>query len=444
MSDRYEILDILSQDQHGVVFKATDRRNDATVVLRRFFPFGSGGGGLQAEEKQAYEIALRRLADVRHPALRRVLDGGTDPVDGLPFLVTEWQEGTSLARVLGQLEHPVATARLVAITALEASLLLSEVFQEEALWLETTAETIILPHDGSMPGVTFWICPIRWLGDPDHRRTLEPLVELVEQVAGWKGQIISDTAGNGLGRWVNTLRKSPGVWSVAEAHQALRATSTAAPSAAAPPSPAPSVGPPRPAAKVTRPKTKSNPWPWVVAILLTLATGAFVYLQSQRGQAPPLPPVASPAIPTPDTPAAPREVTPEEIATAVEKEAGEAFEKPAGPGVETVEALAAKLAAERAAAETFAVGTSYPLEGEVVETDVSSSGKTIYAKIRTDQGAERWIGFRISQVALFTPDSIGGLRSKRVKVNGEFQTERSNRGEIFFVRHASDFAQLAP
>ncbi|GAA5482382.1 hypothetical protein [Haloferula sargassicola] len=431
MSDRYEIVDILSQDEHGVVFQATDRGSGSTVVLRRFFPFGAGGGGLHGEEKAAYEVALRRLAGVHHPALRRVLDGGTDPVDGLPFLVTEWQEGTPLAQVLDQLEHPVATARLVAETALDASLMLSGVFQEEALWVESTAESIVLPHDGSIPGVTFWICPIRWLGDPGQRQAMGPLLDLIERVAGWRGRIISDTAGNGLGGWVNTLRHNPGAWTVAQAREALEVKPEPEPVAA---TPQPAFAG-RKASKVARPK--ANPWPWIIAILLASATGTLVYLQKQRStrqaEVSPPAPAAPAAPPAPSTAAKPAPKPPPAVEAS-----------PQDPEIDRINERAKQLSEKQSDSQLFLPGTAYPVEGEVIRTESSKSGATVYALVRTGNGHERWLAFRRSQVSSFDRDSIGDLLHKKVRATGEFGTESSRRSQIFYVRRESDFEELAP
>ena len=90
---RYEIQEMLSQDAQGVVFLAVDRESGADVVLRRFFPFGPGGKGLMGEEREAYTAAVERLKGLAHPAMRTILEGGCDPVDGMPYLVTEWVEG---------------------------------------------------------------------------------------------------------------------------------------------------------------------------------------------------------------------------------------------------------------------------------------------------------------------------------------------------------------
>ena len=102
---RFEILDILAQDEQGVVFHALSKEDGSEVVLRRFFPFGADGGGREGEEQKVYLAAIERLKTVEHPTLRRVLDGGADPVDGMPFLVTEWIEGRPLAEHLAFPHH---------------------------------------------------------------------------------------------------------------------------------------------------------------------------------------------------------------------------------------------------------------------------------------------------------------------------------------------------
>jgi hypothetical protein len=107
---KYEILDILAQDKSGIVFHAEDRDTGRSVVLRRFFPFGPDGGGLQEGERVVYMTALERVRDFRHPTLRTIIDGGCDPVDGIPFLVSEWVEGQRLGELLKPRLHQ-GTAR---------------------------------------------------------------------------------------------------------------------------------------------------------------------------------------------------------------------------------------------------------------------------------------------------------------------------------------------
>ena len=456
MSDRYEILEILGQDDHGVVFQANDRQSGTTVVLRRFFPFGAASEGLSEEEKAAYEIALHRLKEVDHPALRRVLDGGTDEIDGMPFLVTEWREGTLLSTALGRLDHPVATARLLAESALDASLLLSRTFQEEALWVETTPESIVFPSDGSAPGVTFWICPIRWLGDSSQRQNLAPLLALVEKTAGWNGQIISDGAGEGLGRWVNTLRKNLTAWSLREAREALRPIQiSSATGQAAKPASAPTVPVGQSRIKVKPPK--SNPWPWILAAVLTLAAGAFIFLQSQK-KSEKVPTVASIENQKPPTGGPPpekaqsvseleeeppRAISPAEVASAAKPDPEPTPAPTPQPELSSIEERAKQLAKERADSEIFLVGKTYTIEGEVTDTSSSRSGDTVYCRIRTEGGKSHWIAMWRKLVDSYDKETVSVLEGKWIRVNGKLRRESgSRRGEVFSPQSNDDITVI--
>ena len=75
MQNRFQIEDLVDQNESGVVFRAIDTETGAPVALRRFFPFGIGGGGLSEDEQQAYQIAISRLANMRHRWLRAIIAG---------------------------------------------------------------------------------------------------------------------------------------------------------------------------------------------------------------------------------------------------------------------------------------------------------------------------------------------------------------------------------
>jgi hypothetical protein len=199
---RFQIEELVTQDAWGVVFRAVDGETGEEVALRRFFPFGMEGGGLQEEERTAYAVAVARLRGVAHPALRSVVGGGCDPVDGMPFIATQWVKGELLSERLGQgaLSPPEAIYLLEQV--LEVSGVLSEVLAEEACWVETELGTVVIGEEGSGRDFTFWISPLKWLGADESQRSLEPLIGLAEAAMGWQGRVVGDGAGGGLGGWV--------------------------------------------------------------------------------------------------------------------------------------------------------------------------------------------------------------------------------------------------
>lgn len=205
---RFHIEDLLVQDRSGVVFRALDRETGRIVALRRFLPFGPNGGGLQPDEQTAYSIAVERLSKLSHPALRGVLCGGCDPIDHIPFIVTEWVEGPPLSAFVDRAKlTPDEAAHLVS-QALEVSELLSEVLAEEAVWIETDLDSIIVGAEGSGRGITFWISPLKWLTHQNGERGMEDIVTLTEEVMGWSKKRLTAGPAAGLAQWLNWLRAS--------------------------------------------------------------------------------------------------------------------------------------------------------------------------------------------------------------------------------------------
>ncbi|MEO8616963.1 MAG: hypothetical protein ABI600_17620, partial [Luteolibacter sp.] len=137
MSQRFQIEDLVAQDSLGVVFRALDTETHAVVAVRRFFPFGADGGGLNKEEEIAYGIAVSRLAGLSHPSMRAVVFGGCDPIDGMPFIATEWIEGKSLQFFLERQSLTPSRAIRIIKSALEICELLSQLLAEEGVWVET-------------------------------------------------------------------------------------------------------------------------------------------------------------------------------------------------------------------------------------------------------------------------------------------------------------------
>jgi hypothetical protein len=227
---RFQIEDLIVQDASGVVFRALDSETGKPVAVRRFFPFGASGGGLLPDEQTAYNIAIGRLSGIKHPALRSVISGGCDPVDGIPYIATEWVDGDSIQALVDQGSFRAETATELLTQALEVCELLSQVLAEEAVWIETDLQTIIMGNHGSGRRFTFWISPLKWLGSVGDRSTgLLPIVTLTEEIMGWQGRVVHDQAAGGLGGWLKWLRSCAVFTSLREARENLAASVGAEP-----------------------------------------------------------------------------------------------------------------------------------------------------------------------------------------------------------------------
>jgi len=215
---RFEIQEIAYQNQEGITFLALDKTTQQTVALRRFFPFGQNyledeeeleAEGLGPIETKAFSSACERLSTINHPALRKTLFGSADPVDGMPYLVTEWIDGESLSSVLGHnVLEPAAVIDLIRL-ALEVCQVLSSTLESEAVWIDTKKDAIIVCDASVNPTFSFRICPFKWLGTQTHHKDLTGIVQLVEELIGWKSRLVSDQAGLGLGGWLKLLRQNP-------------------------------------------------------------------------------------------------------------------------------------------------------------------------------------------------------------------------------------------
>lgn len=233
MSKRFQIEDLVVQDASGVVFRALDTQTQEFVALRRFFPYGADGGGLNTEQQNAYQLTVGQLAAVSHPALRSIISGDCDPIDGMPYIATEWIDGSRLRTCLEQGALTVEEVTHLLTQALEVSQILSGVLGEEGIWIETGLEAIVIGAQDTGRDVTFWIAPQKWLGKNDSRRGLECIIELTETLMSWRGKFVSEHAGKGLGRWLRWLRGVKKTASLQEVREMLAASTGAASPASA-------------------------------------------------------------------------------------------------------------------------------------------------------------------------------------------------------------------
>lgn len=91
---------MIHQDEHGVLFQATDKQTGHLVALRRFFLSEEVVAKLKecdAEGQTLFDKGLDWMKSLEIPHLQKVIGGGFDELDGTPYFVTQWLEGSSLA-----------------------------------------------------------------------------------------------------------------------------------------------------------------------------------------------------------------------------------------------------------------------------------------------------------------------------------------------------------
>ncbi len=397
MSDRFVIEDIVTQDWSGVLFQARDLESGGFVGLHRFFPFGLIGveaDGLSPEERSEYLDGVREMADFRHPSFRTVITGECDPVDGVPFLVTEWVEGEPLSAMMESGDLPAEAAFELFNEALTLCEALSLKLGSEALWVSMLPDLIVRDSGRDSRGFTFAISPNRWLVDTRTRRSLKPMANLLDRAMGWNGRIVGDHMGGGLGGWLKWLR-GPGQNSgLEEARHALerftgrnpearlaemgsRPGATAAQARVLPPLPSPSGTaapslpplPDRPAAAVVQPATFAAEAPrpqgrglWVVMALLVLAIGGVLAWVAMR-------PAAESAS-TPQNAGAQRPLSRSDLAS---RRAAELSEATGGKEAIDISELD-EISAHK--------GSEITVSGEVSAITPSNSGKTLFVEFK--------------------------------------------------------------
>jgi hypothetical protein len=226
MDTRYHIEEMVSQDASGVVFQGMDSVTGVIVAMRRFIASGSGVESVSDQDRQAYSDAIAVLKKVTHPSLRRVLAGGCDPVDEMPYLVTRWIDGESLGVLLASKESLDAEcAAYILRQFLDANAAVSEALGTEGLWLEMAFESMIVkpPRDPSeSPVALFWLCPWRWLHANSPANGITGLADLAEAMLGGPRKMASGNHGGELSQWIRQIRDKE-FQTIEAAQQALKA-----------------------------------------------------------------------------------------------------------------------------------------------------------------------------------------------------------------------------
>ncbi|MEO5914690.1 MAG: hypothetical protein ABIS50_10685 [Luteolibacter sp.] len=451
---RFKIEDLVVQDSSGVVFRAIDGETQLPVAVRRFFPFGPTGGGLSEDEQAVYAESVNRLSELSHPALRSIICGGCDPVDGMPYIATEWIEGKALQTFLKARPLSQPEAITVINQALEVCQILSEVMGAEGVWVETDLHTVIIGAEQTQRPVSFWISPLKWLGKNDGQLGLEPFIVLTTSIMGWTGKQVRELSSTGLGGWLKWLHGSARTATLHEAREMLAA--------------AIGVEPPAPAKRVvrqaTRPilagkrKSKSKAPVWIFACTALLATGLGGWMLVRRNaalvakaQERPTPVVRIVSAEKPSPPAAARA---ESKPAAVAKETPAVASIPGESREERANRMAAELTAtarkssQKADAKVAAIkqtiaakgGVFSPsdhdlllaqnkeeaiIEGTVESMAESKSGATKYLIFSGASGSSDFRGAisREDAVGELSESSLRSLSGKKIRLKGKIRLE---------------------
>src|SRR5438128_1332400 len=97
IQDRYRIVGLMGRGGMGAVYEAIDQRLSSRVALKQTLASGE-------QLDQAFEREAKLLANLRHPALPKVIDYFSDAAGR--FLVMEFIPGADLATRLAKRSGP--------------------------------------------------------------------------------------------------------------------------------------------------------------------------------------------------------------------------------------------------------------------------------------------------------------------------------------------------
>ena len=99
----WRIIDLIGRGGMGEVYKAErhDGQFDQIVALK-VMKIGD------QRMREAFHLERQRLAQLDHPGVTRIIDGGTIAEDGRPFMVMEYVDGANLQAVIEEQDLPLA------------------------------------------------------------------------------------------------------------------------------------------------------------------------------------------------------------------------------------------------------------------------------------------------------------------------------------------------
>ena len=203
-ANQYIIEELHSQDHLGVIFLATDVKKNSSVLLHRFFPNGDAERGLEPDEMQQFQASISFMRFWSHRSLRKIFDGGCDPIDRIPYVVHESSSDETLASLLSTGFLSMEQGRQLAEQALVLITEIENVLGGGAAWLSFDPEKIQITENGTK--YRFVINPVRWIDTQHDPTNLKDLIHLLELAMGWSGRIVAGSTLGSLSGWVRLTR----------------------------------------------------------------------------------------------------------------------------------------------------------------------------------------------------------------------------------------------
>lgn len=147
LDGRYRLGQRLGGGAAAEVFRALDERLQRPVAVKLF-------RGDAAAQLQRHEAEMRTLASLDHPSLVGVYDAGTDDESGVPFLVMQLVEGSTLADELREGALPLDRAATYGAALADA---LAYVHERGFVHRDVKPANVLIAEDGRVHLADFGI-----------------------------------------------------------------------------------------------------------------------------------------------------------------------------------------------------------------------------------------------------------------------------------------------
>ncbi|MDG3003514.1 serine/threonine-protein kinase [Paludisphaera mucosa] len=152
----YDLLRLIGEGGMGRVYLARQRTLGRTVCVKLLaMPQGEGCSG----RRERFEREAKILAMVAHPHVLTILDFGTLPDDGPPYLVTEYIENGDLRKLL-QKDRSITPARRRSILS-QIGQALSYLHEKKILHRDLKPENILTPTDSLVKVADFGLAVLQ-------------------------------------------------------------------------------------------------------------------------------------------------------------------------------------------------------------------------------------------------------------------------------------------